>query len=192
MPHIDIFYGITTTTLVVLSSATLVVFNHQIDSLQSNIKSCENSIKELDNKEKICDEQVLSVLGVNTGSLSLKYENFLPNIVREYLALFLVIFLSAISILLTLLSGVFNISTAIISIKGILSINLLSIIIYIGAFVSLFLNVRKKKHSLKTITAESEMFIKSIDDTNALYRTLNEKSKEKSKKNSSTLLMQRP
>lgn len=171
MPNIDIFYGITTTTLIVLSSTTLVVFKYFIDAIQSAAKLCEDSIKQLDDKEQTCNQKVLGILGSNSKTLSLKYENLSISIVWEYIALFLVIFLSSISILLTLINGVFDFSM---SIKWILSINLLSIIIYIVAFVGLFLKVQNKKKSLKTITTESEMFIKSIDDTSALYRALNE------------------
>ncbi len=178
MPEINIFYGITTTTLVVLSSTALVVFKYIIDSIQSDAKSCDDSIKELDNKEK---GAVLGILGNNTQILKTKYENLSTNIFWEYYALFLVIFLSAISILVTLSSGVFDLS---ISIKWILSINLLSIIIYIAAFLGLLWNVRQKKRFLKTIISESKMFIKSIDDTNTLYRKLNNKeNKERRSKN---------
>lgn len=178
IPEINIFYGITTTTLVVLSSTALVVFKYIIDSIQSDAKSCDDSIKELDNKEK---GAVLDILGNNTQILKTKYENLSTNIFREYCALFLVIFLSAISILVTLSSGVFDLS---ISIKWILSINLLSIIIYIAAFLGLLWNVRQKKRFLKTIISESKMFIKSIDDTNTLYRKLNNKeNKERRSKN---------
>ncbi len=164
IPEINIFYGITTTTLVVLSSTALVVFKYIIDSIQSDAKSCDDSIKELDNKEK---GAVLDILGNNTQILKTKYENLSTNIFWEYYALFLVIFLSAISILVTLSSGVFDLS---ISIKWILSINLLSIIIYIAAFLGLLWNVRQKKRFLKTIISESKMFIKSIDDTNTYTR----------------------
>ncbi len=178
IPEINIFYGITTTTLVVLSSTALVVFKYIIDSIQSDAKSCDDSIKELDNKEK---GAVLDILGNNTQILKTKYENLSTNIFWEYYALFLVIFLSAISILVTLSSGVFDLS---ISIKWILSINLLSIIIYIAAFLGLLWNVRQKKRFLKTIISESKMFIKSIDDTNTLYRKLNNKeNKERRSKN---------
>lgn len=181
IPEINIFYGITTTTLVVLSSTALVVFKYIIDSIQSDAKSCDDSIKELDNKEKACDDAVLDILGNNTQILKTKYENLSTNIFWEYYALFLVIFLSAISILVTLSSGVFDLS---ISIKWILSINLLSIIIYIAAFLGLLWNVRQKKRFLKTIISESKMFIKSIDDTNTLYRKLNNKeNKERRSKN---------
>ncbi len=180
MPEINIFYGITTTTLVVLSSTALVVFKYIIDSIQS-AKSCEDLIKELDNKEKACDDAVLDILGNNTQILKTKYENLSTNIFWEYDALFLVIFLSAISILVTLSSGVFDLS---ISIKWILSINLLSIIIYIAAFLGLLWDVRQKKRFFKTIISESKMFIKSIDDTNTLYRKLNNKeNKERRSKN---------
>ncbi len=181
MPEINIFYGITTTTLVVLSSTALVVFKYIIDSIQSDAKSCDDSIKELDNKEKACDDAVSDILGNNTQILKTKYENLSTNITNifwEYYALFLVIFLSAISILVTLSSGVFDLS---ISIKWILSINLLSIIIYIAAFLGLLWNVRQKKRFLKTIISESKMFIKSIDDTNTLYRKLNNKENKENK-----------
>ncbi|CAC9540201.1 hypothetical protein [uncultured Gammaproteobacteria bacterium] len=42
--------------------------------------------------------------------------------------------------------------------------------------------MKNKKKCLKIITSESEMRIKSIDDTNVLYQILSEKKKEKRKK----------
>lgn len=180
MLGIEIFYGITTTTLVVLSSATLVVFNHLIDSIKFTAKSCEASITELVDKERASETGVLEISEANSEKLSSEYKNISTDVRWAYSALFLVIFLSAISILVTLVGGAFDLP---ISIKWILFINLLSIIIYIIAFVGLFLNVRLKKKSLGTITAESEMFIKSIDNINSLYQRLNEmKITEKAKK----------
>jgi hypothetical protein len=38
--------------------------------------------------------------------------------------------------------------------------------------------VKNKKKCLKIITSESEMRIKSIDDTNVLYQILSEKNKK--------------
>lgn len=171
MLGIDIFYSTTTTALIVLSSATLLVFKYFIDSVQSAVKLCENSIRELDNKEKTGNKKVLDILGRNTETLSLKREILSTNIVWEYFALFAVILFSAISIFLVLLNGVFDLS---ITIKSILWINLLSIIMYVAAFISLVFRVQKKRKSLKMITAESKMFIKSIDDTDALYRIINQ------------------
>lgn len=174
MSDISIFYGITTTTLVVLSSTTLLVFKYFVDSVKSKAKLCKDSINELNNKEKICSTRILDVLGVNSVALRHKYKNISTDVnqEREHFLLFLVVFLSAISIFLTLLSGIFSLS---LDIKWILFINLLSIIIYIFAFLRLLYSTFKKNKSLGILDSESKMFIKSIDDTNVLYRALSEK-----------------
>jgi hypothetical protein len=179
VPNVDIFYGITTTTLVVLTSVTLVVSQQLVSSIQSSAKLCKDSINELNSKEEACDKEILITLGHNTEVLLSKYQGISTNTGKAYLALYLVIFLSAVSIFLTLLSGVFDLS---IPVKCILFINLVSISIYIVAFLSLLLGVKDKKKCLKIITSESEMRIKSIDDTNVLYQILSEKNKEKRKR----------
>lgn len=176
MPEIDIFYGITTTTLVVLSSATLVVFKYLTDSVNSTASSCENSIKELDNKEKTCGKEILIVLGKNSKILSRRHKNISTSAEWEYAALFLVILLSAISIFLTLLNGVFGLD---LNVKWVLAINLLSIIIYISAFLRLLYSTFNKKKLLKIIISESTMSIKSIIDAGILSNALNEEKLKK-------------
>lgn len=180
MPNIDIFYGITTTTLVVLSSATLVVFKYLTDSVNSIANSCENSIKELDGKEKTCGKEILIILGENSKILSRRRGSISTNAEWEYVVLFLVILLSAISIFLTLLSGVLGLN---LNIKWVLSINLLSIIIYISAFLRLLYSTSKKKKLLKIIISESKMSIKSVSDAIILSNALNQ---EKLKKQEQT------
>lgn len=182
MPNIDIFYGITTTTLVVLSSTTLVVFKYFIDSINSAAGACKDSISQLDSKEKTSDQSIIEILGKNSESLKSKHEGVSTVSNWEYQSLFLIIFLSSLSIFLTLLDGVLC-DYIRINIKWVLFINLLSIIIYIVAFVSLFFDVRSRRKVLETITTESKMFITSIDDTNALYYAIDKKNKKNKDKN---------
>lgn len=49
MTDISSFYGITTTTLVVLSSATLALFQFFSNSAREDIDSCEKKLKNITN-----------------------------------------------------------------------------------------------------------------------------------------------
>jgi hypothetical protein len=73
VPNVDIFYGITTTTLVVLTSVTLVVSQQLVSSIQSSAKLCKDSINELNSKEEACDKEILITLGHNTEVLLCKF-----------------------------------------------------------------------------------------------------------------------
>lgn len=157
------FYGITTTTLVVLSSFSLAVFQLFFDSVIKPAKSRHESLKEysdLDgNFDYECSESIKYDLSGRYDELKEDYKKISRNSEIEIILLLFVVFMSSVSIFYALLHGIYEYEWG--SEKIILSINLVAITFYIYAFTSFVIkwNLRKKKVSLYVRNVE-QFFIK--------------------------------
>ena len=168
LPDIDIFYGITTTTLVVLSSATLAVFQFFSSSIAKKIESGNDRLKEIVGNNgqlsQVCDDlddSIKFALVTKYDELKNKYTEIKATIDHEIMALFLVIFCAAVSIFLVLFSGVFP--EYALTAKSILVINFLSIIIYIIAFISFVIRILLQRKELIA-------YNKGVDEFLSMYK----------------------
>lgn len=164
LPDIDIFYGITTTTLVVLSSATLAVFQFFSSSVTRKLESHNNRLKEVvgDNGElnKNCDDlddSIKFALVTKYDELINKYSSLKSTIDYEIMVLFFVIFCASTSIMLVLFSGVFP--EYAFTVKTILQINLISMVIYMMAFVSFVFRLVIQSKKLTVYNKEVDEFL---------------------------------
>lgn len=145
----DIFYGITTTTLVVLSSFTLAIFQFLSSSV---IKQAKDNHKRLSkytnldgNFEYDCDVAIKYDLVGRYDKLQNNIASISKDFELEFILLLLVVFASAFSILFVLLHGIYKYEW--ITVELIFIVDLIAMILYMYAFISFIFrwSIRKNK-----------------------------------------------
>ncbi len=149
----DLFYGTVTTTLVVLSSFTLAIFQFLTTAIIKKVKDSHSRLSKYTNPdgdfEYKCNIAIKYDLAGRYDKLQASFKPIIKYFELEFTLLLFVVLLSAFSVLLVLLHGIYQFER--ITIKVIFSVNLIAIIIYIYAFIALISRwfVRKsqvKKH----------------------------------------------
>lgn len=160
----DALYGITTTTLVVLSSFTLAIFQVLLDAVIKKEKyhhSLLSKYTDFDNNFKYdCEVSIKYILSERYEKLQNLYTE-LKNISRiEFYLLLIVVFLSALSILFVLLHGIFQFEW--ITIKLIFSFNIVAMIIYIYSFISFIIRLMDRKKQINIYAQKVIDFLNNI------------------------------
>ncbi len=163
---VEQFYGITTTTLVVLSSATLVIFQFLLADFNKKLEQLNNKLVQLislkDNTKNIDISNSFSIKS-KVDELKNKIKKYEKPLRIEFFLFFIIIFYSSLSVFIVLLNSVFdNIS---IDIRVILLINLLAIIIYICAFLSLVFRLINRRKKVRLLDIDFDITKKNIKET---------------------------
>lgn len=160
----DVFYGIVTTTLVVLSSFTLAIFQFLSISI---IKKAKNSHSRLskytspDGSFKYeCDIAIKYDLAGRYDKLQSSFKPIIKYFELEFILLLFVVLLSTFSILLVLLHGIYQFEW--ITLKFIFSVDLIAIIFYMCAFISFTIRWFFRKSKVKKHTNNIDDFLLRI------------------------------
>lgn len=147
----DIFYGIVTTTLVVLSSFTLAIFQFLATSIIKKAKDSHNRLSKYTNPdgkfEYECNTAIKYDLAGRYDKLQSSFKTIVKYFELEFILLLIVVFLSALSILLVLLHGIYQFE--LITVKFIFSVDLIAIIFYMYAFISFIIRWFFRKSKVK-------------------------------------------
>jgi hypothetical protein len=155
----EIFYGIVTTTLVVLSSFTLAIFQFLATAIIKKAQDSHNRLSRYTNSENElthqCDATAIYDLTAQYDRLKNSFKLLERNFEMEFILLLIVVFLSAVSIFLVLLQGIFKYEW--ISVKIIFYIDLPAIVVYMITFILFVFRLGKRNNEVKK-------HIKNIDD----------------------------
>lgn len=159
----DIFYGIATTTLVVLSSFTLAIFQYLSSSVIKKAKDNHQRLSKYTNLDGGFEYDCNSIIKYDLIGRYDKLQNNITRIrksfEREIFLLLLVVFASALAILFVLLHGIYQFKW--ITVEFIFGIDLIAMLFYIYAFISfLYRWLSRKKKVVQHINKIDDFFIK--------------------------------
>lgn len=175
MINFDAFYGITTTTLVVLSSTTLAVFQFLSTSVVKKIESYNEQSKKAINKNHNISEDARILIYDDYEKLQANYSKLKEPLMFEIMVLFVVILSAAVSVFLVLLNGVLFKPLGeenIVSIYIILNINLFAILLFIVVFCSFLIRIYNRRKGILSHGESVDEFLKKVDLVNdARFKT---------------------
>lgn len=162
------FYGITTTTLVVLSSATLAIFQYLSTSAINELNKYNNKLQvvtddngQLDKSCLSFSSDAISILETSHDKLQRKFKKYNKNLEVEIYALFIVIFLSAISILIVLFTAVFPVYGF--DVSYIFGLNLVSIILFLISYLTFLVRLYRRRNHIRDYLAHVDDFLDNFD-----------------------------
>lgn len=158
---ISLFYGITTTTLIVLSSVTWVIFQWFLTNLTTKIKNTQLLLTQSITEVVTCNKEVRLVIGAQHKRIHKDIQTLSKSIVLEQYLLIGILLLASLSVVLVLISGVFDLN---LSIKIILSINLMATVIYIVALLSLIFRASNRHKLAIKLQIEINALISNIKE----------------------------
>lgn len=147
----EIFYGIVTTTLVVLSSFTLAIFQFLATSIIKKAKDSHDRLSKYTSHngkfEYECNVAIKYDLAGRYDKLQSSFKPITKYFELEFVLLLFVVMLSAFSILLVLLYGIYRLEW--ITIKLVFSVDLIAIVFYMCAFISFIIRWFFRKSKVK-------------------------------------------
>lgn len=160
----DVFYGIVTTTLVVLSSFTLAIFQFLATSIIKKAKDSHNRLSKYTSHdgdfEYECNIAIKYDLAGRYDKLQSSFRPIIKDFELEFILLLFVVLLSAFSIVLVLFHGIYQFEW--ITIKSIFSVDLIAIIFYMYAFISFIIRWFFRKSKVKKHTNNIDDFLLRI------------------------------
>jgi hypothetical protein len=170
MVSIDSFYGITTTTLVVLSSTTLAVFQFLSSTIVKKAEFYNEKLTRLINQNGVFNTihkispDARKLLNDDFEKLQNNYREIKEPLLFEIMVLFAVIFLAAVSIFIVLFNGAFVAPrSALVSTNTILKINFFAISLFIGAFCAFLGRISVRRQKILSHGNNVDEFIKKVD-----------------------------
>ena len=170
--EIDAFYGITTTTLIVLSSFTLTIFQWLSASNVKKIEDYHNRLSGYSDNDGNFTYECIDAIRYDLVGKHDKLQNDFKQLCQplegESIALLIVVFISAISIFLVLLHGIYQFDW--ITFQRILGLNLFAIVIYLGAFVSFVIRRFKRRKQITQYGIDIRSFLTKITIADGLSK----------------------
>ena len=167
---VDSFYGITTTTLIVLSSFTMAMFQLLVSSSAKKAENYRNRLSKYSNNDGEFNYECVASAKYDLTGKHDKLKNNFKKISKplefELFVLLLVVLISAVSILFVLLHGIYQHEW--ITTKLIFGSNLVAIVIYLTAFVSFIFRWYFRKKNISQYKNDISNFLTNIKISDSL------------------------